>query len=138
MGIRVTEEEEERLEQLRGDLRLTSKGQVIRAALDLLEQVALAADALPPVGNSAETRRIMRRARRSVGVPRRADLDAAPSDDAIARNPNLVTSYKHVRGGELLEAESGSPAPDPAGPTAPAEDDSQLELPEMPARRPIQ
>jgi hypothetical protein len=37
IGLRVTEEEEERLERLRGDLRLTSKGQVLRAALDVLE-----------------------------------------------------------------------------------------------------
>jgi hypothetical protein len=37
IGLRVTEEEEDRLERLRGDLRLTSKGQVLRAALDLLE-----------------------------------------------------------------------------------------------------
>jgi hypothetical protein len=39
IGLRVTEEEEERLERLRGDLRLTSKGQVLRAALDLLEVI---------------------------------------------------------------------------------------------------
>jgi hypothetical protein len=37
MAVRVTEEEKERLEELRRELRLTSKGQVIRAALDLLE-----------------------------------------------------------------------------------------------------
>jgi hypothetical protein len=36
-GFRTTEQEKERLEQLRKELRLTSKGQVIRAALDLLE-----------------------------------------------------------------------------------------------------
>jgi len=37
VSLRVTDEEKERLERLRGDLRLTSKGQVLRAALDLLE-----------------------------------------------------------------------------------------------------
>jgi hypothetical protein len=35
--FRTTEQEKERLEELRRELRLTSKGQVIRAALDLLE-----------------------------------------------------------------------------------------------------
>ncbi len=37
VAVRVTQEEKERLEELRRELRLTSKGQVIRAALDLLE-----------------------------------------------------------------------------------------------------
>ena len=37
MAVRVTEQEKDRLEELRRELRLTSKGQVLRYALDLLE-----------------------------------------------------------------------------------------------------
>lgn len=37
VGVRMTDEEKERLEQLRRSLGLTSKAQVIRLALDMLE-----------------------------------------------------------------------------------------------------
>ncbi len=37
MTVRMTAEEKERLEELRQHLRLTSKGQVLRVALDVLE-----------------------------------------------------------------------------------------------------
>jgi len=132
MAVRVTEEEKERLELLRQELRLTSKGQVIRAALDLLEQLGAVGDVV--AGRDPEpAHRAGRRIRRHYGVPRRADLDAAPVDDTVATRRKVVTSFKHVRGGRLLDAECGSPASAPAAPTAPA-DDRQLELPEMPAR----
>lgn len=95
VSFRATEQERERLEQLRQDLRLTSRGQVIRAALDLLEAVALGSDTITGK-NTAETRRLMRRARRAVGVPSSADLAVAPADDAVAVNKSLKTSFKHV------------------------------------------
>jgi len=119
--LRATDEEKERLEQLRRELRLTSKGQVIRAALDLLEQLGVVGDVA--AGRDPEpAHRAGRRVRRHYGVPRRADLEAAPVDDVVATRRKVVTSFKHVRGGELLDAECGSPASAPAAPTAPADD----------------
>ncbi len=112
LTVRMTGEEKQRLEQLRGDLRLTSKGQVIRAALDLLELAALGGDALTR-GDLAETRRVMRRARRAVGVPRSEDLEAAAADDAIAKNKNLKTSYKHLA--PQPDGDAGLPSAAPAG-----------------------
>lgn len=41
MALRVTAEEKQRLEELRQAFRLTSKGQVLRLALDLLELAAV-------------------------------------------------------------------------------------------------
>ena len=113
VSFRATEEEKERLEELRQELRLTSKGQVIRAALDLLEKVAVSADVVT-LSDRAETRRIMRRARRAAGVPRRSDLEAAPADDAVAVNKELRTSLKHVVG--PVDAASGSPDGGATGP----------------------
>lgn len=137
VAVRMTEEEKQRLEQLRQDLRLTSKGQVIRAALDLLEQLFLATD--PVMGaDQAETRRVMRRARRAHGVPRVSDLERSAQDDAVARNKALRTSYKHVVGAHGDHVPGGGPGTDAGLPgTAPASpgevDERQLELPEMPA-----
>ena len=94
VAVRVTEEEKDRLEELRRELRLTSKGQVIRFALDLLERGFIATGEEPE-----EARRLGRRARRRAGVPRVADPEAAPSDDAVAVNKDLQTSFRHVVGG---------------------------------------
>lgn len=94
MGLRITDEEEQRLELLRQEFRLTSKGQVIRAALDLLERVVVATDS--DEGERAITRRGARRIRRKVGVPRVGDVQAAPLDDAEAVRGPLETSYKYV------------------------------------------
>ena len=133
IAVRVTSEEKDRLEQLRKELQLTSKGQVIRAALDLLEGLAVTGDTV--AGHDPEnSRRAGRRLRRHHGVPRSSDLDAAPVDDAVAIRRRVVTSFKHVRGGELLDAERGLSASAPAAPAAPEVDDRQLELPEMPPR----
>lgn len=46
LGLRVTEDEKERLDTLRRELRLTSKGQVVRVALDILERFVIAGIAL--------------------------------------------------------------------------------------------
>lgn len=108
--FRTTDQEKERLEELRCELRLTSKGQVIRAALDLLEQIAVTSDALSGQG-SEKARRGARRIRRHYGVPRVSDIEAAPSDDAIARRKKVVTSYKYVVGGPDAGVSSPDPAP---------------------------
>jgi len=125
----MTDDEKERLEQLRQELRLTSKGQVLRVALDLLEAVQVGQDSL--IGSDKqETRRIMRRIRRHLGVPRRQDLEAAPADDAVAINKNIRTKYTHVVGGGEPGANVGLPD---IAPTPPDHvDEKQLELPEMP------
>jgi hypothetical protein len=95
VSLRVTDEEKQRLEHLRQEFRLTSKGQVIRAALDLLEGATVGTDFL--AGREPEpTRRAMRRVRRHVGVPRRADVQAAVADDSVAKRRTVVTSYRHV------------------------------------------
>jgi hypothetical protein len=125
----MTDDEKERLEQLRQELRLTSKGQVLRVALDLLEAMQVGQDSLLGA-DKQETRRIMRRVRRHLGVPRRQDLDSAPADDAVAKNKNVRTRYTHVIGGGEPGANVSLPdiAPTPPG----TGDEKQLELPEMP------
>jgi len=129
VSFRATDEERQRLEQLREELRLTSKGQVLRMALDLLEAVQVGQDSLLGA-DKQETRRIMRRVRRHLGVPRKQDLEAAPADDAVAVNKKLRTKYTHVVGG-------GEPGANVSlsdiAPTPPRQvDEKQLELPEMP------
>ena len=94
LTVRMTQEEKERLEILRQEFRLTSKGQVIRAALDLLERAVVATD--PNEEERAVTRRGARRIRRKVGVPRAADVQAASMDDAEAVRGPLETSYRYV------------------------------------------
>lgn len=46
VALRVTEDEKDRLDELRRELRLTSKGQVMRVALDLLERFMVAGAAI--------------------------------------------------------------------------------------------
>jgi len=129
VSFRATDEERQRLEQLRQELRLTSKGQVLRVALDLLEAMQIGNDSLLGA-DKQETRRIMRRVRRHLGVPRKKDLEAAPADDAVAINKNVRTKYTHVLGGG--EPGANVSLPDIA-PTPPSHvDEKQLELPEMP------
>lgn len=113
MGIRVTDEEERRLEQLRGDLRLTSKGQVIRAALDLLERLTIAGAALGLAELQGESWRTVVRE-----VQTGADRHQAEN---LRRNSVGV------------EPGAGVSLPDPA-PAGPDQDERQLELPEMPVR----
>ncbi len=74
IGLRVTEEEEKRLERLRGDLRLTSKGQVLRAALDVLEVLNMPGRFL--VGGPAELRRLREEAEQVREIIRREHSEA--------------------------------------------------------------
>lgn len=134
MGIRLTEEEEQRLEALRQEFRLTSKGQVIRAALDLLEGMGAVSDVVVRANEEQRelTRRAGRRIRRHYGVPRRADVEAAPVDDTKAKKRKVVDNYRHVTNPPVVAggpeaSECGSPASD-------VQDPGQLQLPEMPAR----
>ena len=74
IGVRLTAEEKERLERLRSDLRLTSKGQVIRAALDMLEVLNMPGRFL--VGGAAGVRRLREEAEQVREIIRREHSEA--------------------------------------------------------------
>ena len=115
VAVRVTDEERERLEELRRELRLTSKGQVIRAALDLLERVAVVGVALGIATDGDEWHKALDRVRAG-----------AAAHQVNNAKSNTVAS---VPVDDLSEAASSTGTD--------AVDDRQLELPEMPARRPV-
>lgn len=79
VSMRATEVEKERLEELRRELRLTSKGQVLRVALDLLEILAVpgtwvleGAEGLRQMRQDTEVTRAK--------ITRRFGLEDAPAD----------------------------------------------------------
>lgn len=111
VAVRVTEEEKDRLEQLRRELRLTSKGQVIRAALDVLERIAVVGAALG-ISNEGE------------------DWHKVVTD--INRGAGRLHARNHDR--NVVGGEPGADAGLPGTAPAVSDQDEQLELPDMPAR----
>ncbi len=113
VALRVTEDEKERLEQLRRELRLTSKGQVMRVALDILERFMVAGSALGLGSFKGENWR-----------------DVAAFTQKGVQQWELDNLEKNA----LAAAETGEPGA--AGSAVPSDpvDDKQLELPEMPAQ----
>jgi hypothetical protein len=115
LGLRVTEEERERLEQLRQELRLTSKGQVMRVALDILERFMVAGSAL------------------GFGSLRGEDWREVA---AFAQKGVQNWEIQNLEKNALAESGSGAGARGSSADAAPSGpvDDKQLELPEMPGQ----
>lgn len=115
VAVRITEDEKQRLEQLRQELRLTSKGQVMRVALDILERFMVAGSALGLGSTKGEDwREVAALTQRGV---QRWELQ------------NLERNALPESGSGSVDA-GGAAAADSSGPV----DDTQLELPEMPAQ----
>jgi hypothetical protein len=112
LSLRVTEDEKQRLEQLRQELRLTSKGQVVRAALDVLERFMVAGAALGAPTGEKNWRDAVDIARGGV---------ARLQDNNVKRN-----ALAAAEGADLGSPETGTPSG--------SVDDKQLELPEMPGQ----
>ncbi len=101
VSLRVTDEEKERLERLRGDLRLTSRGQVIRWALDIAERLALLSaaagtrdfrQAVRDVSDGAAGHQLENLRRNSLAEP-----------DADAGSPGTAAA-----GGQVVQGEIGA------------------------------
>lgn len=116
VAVRVTEDEKERLEQLRRELRLTSKGQVMRVALDALERFMVVGAAL--------------------GMGRDKNEDWREVLALVQKGVQRL-EVKNLEKNALAATEAGAsglPADTaPSGPGVPG-DEKQLELPEMPAQ----
>lgn len=73
LTMRTTEQEKNRLEELRVSLGLTSKSQVLRAALDALELVVSATDFTP--ASRQETRDVMSLIRFRLDIATPAEME---------------------------------------------------------------
>ncbi len=115
VAVRMTDEERERLEQLRRELRLTSKGQVVRVALDILERFMVAGSALGLGSTKGEDwREVATLTQKGV---QKWELQ------------NLERNAVPPSGSGAVDAGGAADAA-PSGPV----DDKQLELPEMPGQ----
>jgi hypothetical protein len=114
LTVRMTDEEKERLEQLRQELRLTSKGQVMRVALDALERFMVVGAALGMGSLRGENwREVAALTQKGVQGWEIQNLEK-----------NALAAGEAGAGG--LPADTA-----PLGPGVPG-DEKQLELPEMP------
>lgn len=116
LTVRMTDDEKERLEKLRQELRLTSKGQVMRVALDALERFMVVGAALGLGRDKGENwREVLDVVQTGVQRWEVKNLEKNALDTAETADRGLSAN---------------------AVPSVPAEpgDEKQLELPEMPVQ----
>lgn len=114
LTVRMTDDEKERLEKLRQELRLTSKGQVMRVALDALERFMVVGAALGMGRDKGENwREVLDQVQRGVQRLEVKNLEK----NALAATEAVDLGLPETA------APSGSGTPG---------DEKQLELPEMP------